>query len=343
MAHLQAAPSINDVRTQAHLTLIGRLGALDLTPILVYRIDSVPAGALPLLGWQFDLLSPLWQLIAPASFSAESVTQAQRDLIKLAIPLHRARGTPYAIKTALTALGWSGVTVLEGQAAWLGPGPAYRPGQHPWPANEGWAVCRLLVPIPAVSASAPVPWDPSAVYTQGVSVTWQGVAFYASGAPVPGVPPQFASVDEITDVDLIADWDNLVSAGWTLQSALPIRSVGPADLALIVAAFNFFKPARVWLDSGWFVPPAMADAAPSPIDKLAISGIAAYGSDLAPAPAEAALTMSITMGAMAEPYPPIAPLYNAHYRNHGITYGANEPQVADSVLIVNGTVQGESQ
>ena len=39
MPELSAAPSINDTRTQALLGLISRLAALDLTTILVYRID----------------------------------------------------------------------------------------------------------------------------------------------------------------------------------------------------------------------------------------------------------------------------------------------------------------
>ena len=67
MPELSAAPSINDTRTQALLELISRLAALDLTTLLVYRIDSVVDGALPFLAWQFDVLSPLWQLIAPVA------------------------------------------------------------------------------------------------------------------------------------------------------------------------------------------------------------------------------------------------------------------------------------
>ena len=74
MPELSAAPSINDTRTQALLELIARLAALDLTPILVYRIDSVPASALPFLAWQFDILSPLWQLIAPVSIGVDALT-----------------------------------------------------------------------------------------------------------------------------------------------------------------------------------------------------------------------------------------------------------------------------
>ena len=38
---LQLPPSINDTRSKALLALINRLGAIDLTPILVYRIPSL--------------------------------------------------------------------------------------------------------------------------------------------------------------------------------------------------------------------------------------------------------------------------------------------------------------
>ena len=74
MPELSAAPSINDTRTQALLVLIARLAALDLTTLLVYRIDSVVASALPLLAWQFDILSPLWQLIAPVALGVDALT-----------------------------------------------------------------------------------------------------------------------------------------------------------------------------------------------------------------------------------------------------------------------------
>ena len=74
MAELQIPPSINDSRSQALMVLIERLGAFDLTPLLVYRIDSVPAGALPFLAWQFDILSPLWQTVAPVITSVDTIT-----------------------------------------------------------------------------------------------------------------------------------------------------------------------------------------------------------------------------------------------------------------------------
>src|SRR5580693_5100038 len=211
MPELSAAPSINDTRTQALLGLISRLAALDLSTILVYRIDSVVDDALPFLAWQFDVLSPLWQLIAPVALGVDALTNidllidvdsliesgglltelalseaAQRELLKSAIALHRFRGTPWAIKQALASLGWEQVILLEGQTSW---------GGVSYPSNQGWAVFRVLIDVAAATA---------------------------------------------------------------------------------VAAVNFFKPARAWLDSVWFAVPAISDAGPKPSDKLTLTGIVKY-------------------------------------------------------------------
>jgi P2-related tail formation protein len=278
MPELTPAPSINDTRTRALMVLIGRLAAVDLTPLLIYRIESMPDGALPFLAWQFDVLSPLWQLVAPSAVSIDALTgidsltdidtlagpdssdpasdtEAQRALLELAIPLHRVRGTPGAIKRALKALGWASVTIAEGQDAW---------GGTAYPISEGWAVFRVMVNL---------------------------------------------------------------AAGTTVQA-------GAADT--IVAAVNFFKPARAWLDSVWFVAPPMADDAPAPMDRFTLAGIAEYQIDSAPSPSDATLTIAIDPAPVADIYGPIAPLYNAHYRHSGITYGPNEPVVSDPALILNG-------
>jgi P2-related tail formation protein len=280
MPELSAAPSINDTRTQALLGLISRLAALDLSTILVYRIDSVVDDALPFLAWQFDVLSPLWQLIAPVALGVDALTNidllidvdsliesgglltelalseaAQRELLKSAIALHRFRGTPWAIKQALASLGWEQVILLEGQTSW---------GGVSYPSNQGWAVFRVLIDLAA---------------GQGVSI---GAA------------------------------------------------------ATAVAAVNFFKPARAWLDSVWFAVPAISDAGPKPSDKLTLTGIVKYQLDAAPAPNDNALALAIAMAALTDPHGPIIPAYDGHYRHSGITYGANEPEIADSALILNG-------
>jgi P2-related tail formation protein len=280
MPELSAAPSINDTRTQALLVLIARLAALDLTTLLVYRIDSVVADALPFLAWQFDILSPLWQLIAPVALGVDALTDidlltdvdnlvesgelvtelaltdaAQRELLQNAIALHRFRGTPWSIKQALGSLGWATVSLLEGQANW---------GGVAYPSNEGWAVFRVMIDLAA---------------GQGVST-------------------------------------------------------GAASTA--TAAVNFFKPARAWLDSVWFAVPAITDIGPEPSDKLTLGGIVKYQLDAAPAPSDNALTLAIATASLTDPHGPIVPVYDSHYRHSGVTYGANEPEVADSALIVNG-------
>jgi P2-related tail formation protein len=280
MPELSAAPSINDTRTQALLVLIARLAALDLTTLLVYRIDSVVADALPFLAWQFDILSPLWQLIAPVALGVDALTDidlltdvdnlvesgglvtelaltdaAQRELLQNAIALHRFRGTPWSIKQALGSLGWATVSLLEGQTNW---------GGVAYPSNEGWAVFRVMIDLAA---------------GQGVST-------------------------------------------------------GAASTA--TAAVNFFKPARAWLDSVWFAVPAITDIGPEPSDKLTLGGIVKYQLDAAPSPNDNALALAIATAALTDPHGPIVPVYDSHYRHSGITYGANEPEVADSALIVNG-------
>jgi P2-related tail formation protein len=280
MPELSAAPSINDTRTQSLLVLIDRLAALDLTPLLVYRIDSTVPSALSFLAWQFDILSPLWQLIAPFALGVDALTNidllidvdnlvetgglptelvlseaAQRALLKNSIALHRFRGTPWAIRRALDSLGWPTVTLLEGQTSW---------GGTTYPSNQGWAAFRVVIMLTAAD------------------------------------------------------------------------SIGVVDSATAVAAVNFFKPARSWLDSLWFAVPAISDVAPTPSDKLTLSGIAKYQLDSAPAPTDHPLAYSIALARFTDAYGPIVPAYDAHYRHSGITYGVNQPEVADSALVING-------
>ncbi|MGH7863507.1 MAG: phage tail protein [Candidatus Binataceae bacterium] len=277
MPRLVAAPSINDTRGRALTGLVERSGEIDLTPLLIYRLDSVAEGALPFLAWQFDILSPLWQLVAPLASSIDaltdidtlididtllqgggettSATQRQRELLRVAIPLHRYRGTPWAIKTALASLGWNDVELLEGQTKWGGTN---------YPPSQGWAVFRVRIHLGETRAVA-----------TGVAQT-------------------------------------------------------------IVAAVEFFKPARAWLDSVWFVTAPLGDGVGAPSDVLVIDGIAQTGSDVAPKPREGAMVIAIVMAGLVDTYGPAAPLYDAHYRHSGITHGEGEPSVADSAAVIDG-------
>ncbi len=279
MAELSSAPSINDLRSQSLLVLIERLGALDLVPLLVYRIDSVPDSALPFLAWQFDVLSPFWQLVEPIPSGVDALTNidllidvdnlieadgvvpeliaqiAQRELLKIAIPLHRFRGTPFAVKRALGSLGWADIDLLEGQSSW---------GGHTYPASQGWAVFRVVINL-------------------------------KEGQAVEG-----------------------------------------AAVILATASINFFKPARAWLDSIWFLIPPVTDFMPIPDDRVTLDGDTRDQLDAAPAAQDGPLVVVIETAPLADTFGPIVPLYNSHYRHSGITYGANEPMVADSALVLNG-------
>lgn len=83
-----------------------RFAAIDLTPLLVYMIDTVPSAALPVLAKQFDVLGYKgWNL---------TKTEAdQRELIKKAIELHRYKGTIWALREAIKAMGFGGAIITE--------------------------------------------------------------------------------------------------------------------------------------------------------------------------------------------------------------------------------------
>ena len=112
-------------------------------------------------------------------------------------------------------------------------------------------------------------------------------------------------------------------------------SIGTASTA--VGAVNFFKPARAWLDSIWFAVPAITDTGPLPSDKFwsSVESVK-YQLNAAPSPNDNALVFAIAMASLIDPHGPMVSAYDGHYRHSGITYGANEPEVADSALIVNG-------
>lgn len=275
MAELTIQPSINDVRSNALLVLLERLDNLDLVPILVYRLDSVPESALIFLAWQFDMLDPEWQLAAQTveswdklstidgltnidtlssigSAAGPSDADSLRTLLRAAIPLHRTRGTPYAIATALQSLGWTGVTFQEGQASWNGT---------LWPNSEGWAVFRVFVQL---------------------------------------------------------------AEGQTVAAAAVPRTI---------AAINFFKPARAWLDSLWFNAFPIVDQLEPPADVL-ISIFSQIDKVPLAIDAVSAKAWPITDVKV------IAPLYDRHFYHSGITYGANEPSVADAGVVADGAAIG---
>lgn len=111
-------PSIDDARYRAYQRLLGRLDAIDLAPLLIYRIASVGSDVLPTLAWQFSLTgADGWNV-------AETDAQ-RRDLIQNSILLHRTKGTADGIEQALARVGYPSARVHE-RVRETEPGPAAR-------------------------------------------------------------------------------------------------------------------------------------------------------------------------------------------------------------------------
>jgi hypothetical protein len=79
-----------------------------------------------------DRLTSAGSVLGPSDYDT------LRSLLKQAIPLHRTLGTPAAILSALSAIGFPNASLLEGQNSW---------GGTSWPSDEGWAVFRVVIPL----------------------------------------------------------------------------------------------------------------------------------------------------------------------------------------------------
>ena len=284
MADLGLQPSIaTDARSQAHLALIGRLKNIDLSPILVYRMASLVDSAVLPMAWQWDVLNPLlvptlqiiaqenypswdtisnvdalnqidqllFQVLTTTTPTGEALFNQYRALILLSTSLHSTMGTVGAIKNGLAGLGYPQAVLQEGQSKW---------GGTQYPANQGWAVFRVLIDLSTV----PTGTDLGKLQTQ------------------------------------------------------------------MTAMCNFWKPARCILDSVQFQW-HLADAL-SPLPSDVAKNVFTQHDFLSPLPSD---LITAPLFPLADSKI-IVPFWNARYYHTGITYGQNEPHVADSALVVNG-------
>ena len=83
-----------------------RLTGLELDTLLVYLIDTVEADGLPYLAAHFDVLGYKGLRLATNE-------QEQREIIKKAIELHRYKGTLWAVREALSSIGFGDVLIEE--------------------------------------------------------------------------------------------------------------------------------------------------------------------------------------------------------------------------------------
>lgn len=111
----------------------------DFSNVDIYsQIDTADEPLLSTLAWHFSLTHEwLWEL-------AESIT-AKRELLKIAIKLHQKKGTPWAIRNLIRALGLGEVDIVEGQGIRFRDGTYRRNGikLHNFGSNN-WACYRII-------------------------------------------------------------------------------------------------------------------------------------------------------------------------------------------------------
>jgi len=100
-------PSLQDARGLTFLQLCGSASQIDLAQSWITWIDQAPAAALPALASQAGLMTDPGWLLA-------TTEDERRALLKEALALAKARGTPWSIKRALALSGWPGMAFEEG-------------------------------------------------------------------------------------------------------------------------------------------------------------------------------------------------------------------------------------
>lgn len=137
---LQLPAGINDERSRAVLELINRLGAIDLAPLLVYRIDELPDDALHFLAWQFHVMGEEgWEL-------AETPAE-RRALIRRALELHRYKGTAWSVREAVRSLGYAEAEIVEGLPVALYDGEHSHAGVETYGGGTRWAMFRVILDL----------------------------------------------------------------------------------------------------------------------------------------------------------------------------------------------------
>lgn len=129
-----------DARFAALAALTQRLGALDLSPLLVYLVDQVNAAALPLLAEQFHVMGA-------EGFASAGAEEALRQLVRDAVLLHRKKGTPWAVRRALAMIGLGDSSeIIEGGTQAVYNGTVFADGALVY-GGASWATYRIIADL----------------------------------------------------------------------------------------------------------------------------------------------------------------------------------------------------
>jgi len=140
----------SSVRNKEHIAMYDdmtkeRLEGIDTSAVFIYLMDIVKEPALVFLAYQFDVLGfKGWAL---------AQTEAQRrELLKQAIELHRTKGTPFAIKSAIsravTGIAYEDITIQEGLVfpTFIFDGSVNFNGSHYFGSGH-WATFRVTINV----------------------------------------------------------------------------------------------------------------------------------------------------------------------------------------------------
>lgn len=116
--------------------LATRISETDLSPLLVYLVDTVNVTVLRSLAEQFSLIGDGWEL-------AETEL-ARRQLLKGAIELHRYKGTPWAVRQVFRMLDLGEIEIEEGRSGYCRDGTRRREGfAMRGERHDNWAWYRI--------------------------------------------------------------------------------------------------------------------------------------------------------------------------------------------------------
>ena len=135
-------PSLaSDERSIVIDKLTKRFSRLDRSKLILYLFDQTEQSAIIHLAEQLSLFGDGWEL-------AES-EEAQRNLLKSAIRIHKRKGTPWAIREVFRALGLGEIELIEGTGSILYDAVARYDGTYYYGDDDRWAtyVVRLNQPV----------------------------------------------------------------------------------------------------------------------------------------------------------------------------------------------------
>lgn len=119
--------------------VFARIGAVPTPTRDLWNPDTCPVALLPWLAWAWAV--DVWDGDWPEA--------TKRAVIKASIAVHKHKGTPYAVKMALSVAGYPNATIREGAGSWLLDGSRVLDGSSYLGDSSKWAwyTVQLAQPI----------------------------------------------------------------------------------------------------------------------------------------------------------------------------------------------------